>query len=165
MTTGLGAAIPWLSHGTPQYLSSFDTNIGMFVKEYAQSVGLPSLPDVSCWVMMLHGAQSTLQLHIYKELLVDGASQYNAGICDQCRIIGMRRIMPCYHGLLQQLHHWHGWKAIGFPCCAGWQNHPVSRHKYHFIVPVHEGVFVTAHTAEESAALPVPEGRTHSTVL
>ena len=40
---------------------------------------------------------------------------------------------------------------------AGWQNHPVSRHRYHFIVPV-EGGFVSAHTPEEFAAFPALEG-------
>jgi len=44
----LGTAIPWLPHGTPLYLSSFDTNIGIFVKKFGQPVPLPSLPSVSC---------------------------------------------------------------------------------------------------------------------
>lgn len=34
----------------------------------------------------------------------------------------------------------------------------MSRHRYHFIVPVAEGSLVTAHTPEESAAFPTQEG-------
>ena len=80
----LGTAIPWLPHGTPLYLSSFDTNIGIFVKDYGQPVPVPSLPSVSCWVITLQGAQTTLQLHVYKERL----GEETVPICDQCRIIG-----------------------------------------------------------------------------
>ena len=37
----------------------------------------------------------------------------------------------------------------------------MSRHRYHFIVPVAEGSFVSAHTPEESAAFPTQEGMKH----
>ena len=97
MIPELGAAIPWLPQGTPRYLDSFDANIGISVKEYGQSVHLPSLQEVSCWVCVLHGTHSTLEMHIYKERLADSSS---SAVCDQCRIIGRQApvLMPYMHG-------------------------------------------------------------------
>lgn len=108
MTSGLGTAVPWLPQGTPQYLSSFDTNIGTFVKEHGQSVHLPSLPDVSCWVITLHGEDSTLELHIYKERLGESTS----AICDQCRIIGKTDELALQH--LQTPHAQRATQLLAF---------------------------------------------------
>lgn len=91
MTTGLGTVVPWLSPGTTRCLSSFDTNMGIFLKEHGQPVQLPSLPDVSCWVVALSGTQTALELHIYKERLGDSTS----AVCDHCRIIGNRTSLCC----------------------------------------------------------------------
>ena len=94
--TSLSAAVPELPQGSSPYLDGFDTNIGHFVQEHGRSVHLPSLPDVSCWVLALHGAKATLELHVYKERLAEGISP----ICDQCRIIGRQRCLA----LSQPMH-------------------------------------------------------------
>ena len=148
MATSPFTAVPGLPKGASRHVSCFDTNIDDFLREHGRAVHIPSLPEVSCWVLALHGATATLDLHVYKERLADETSP----ICDQCRIIGKLAA-----------DHWHlhvdECRFRTCICClAGWQHHPVSRHKYHIIVPVQKGLFVTAHTPEEFAALPVTEG-------
>ena len=79
-----GRDAPWLAQTAPELLHSFDTNVGIFVKELGTSVPVPWLPNVSCWTIDLRSAHTKLQLHVYKERLEEGAST----VCDQCRIIG-----------------------------------------------------------------------------
>lgn len=82
---------PWLAQAPPELLNSFDTNVGILVRELGTSVPVPWLPNVLCWSIALRSPHSNLQLHVYKERLEEGAST----VCDQCRIIGKNAIAEC----------------------------------------------------------------------
>lgn len=84
MSLELGGAVPWLARRPDSFSSSFDVNIGAFVKSYGRPVRLQGLPDVSCWTVGLAGKHGALQLQIYKEKNGENGSE----LCDQCRIIG-----------------------------------------------------------------------------
>lgn len=104
---------------------SFRNNFFTFVHNQGSEVPLP-LPSVRCWLVALPDGAF---LHLYEE----EADESHAS-CDQCRIIGefvqARRSPLLHRGTwgCESLPSFHG-------VPAGWGNHPVSRKRYHFIVP------------------------------
>lgn len=95
---------PWFTQDAPELLQSFDTNVGILVKELGTTIVVPWLPNVSCWTISLRSAHEELQLQVYKERLEESAST----VCDQCRIIGKHR--PGTAKVLQN-------KARNMVCC------------------------------------------------
>ena len=92
MTSTAGADdAPWFTQEPPELLQSFDTNVGILVKELGATVVVPWLPNVSCWTVSLRSAHAEMQLQVYKERLEEGAST----VCDQCRIIGEYQARYC----------------------------------------------------------------------
>ena len=83
-STASATDTPWFTQDAPELLHSFDTNVGILVKELGTTVVVPWLPNVSCWTINLRSAHAELQLQVYKERLEESTS----AICDQCRIIG-----------------------------------------------------------------------------
>lgn len=143
----------WLQGEEPLYCESFRKNIKRFCSDYGTRVEPLPLQHVNCWVVVLKGDQDSeeVRLHIYEEsVTTDPASC----VCDQCRIIG-----ACIEGPVWSI--WPNVDILGFhfyvphrrlsevvPLLSpwkhyltsthtfpGWQHHPVSNRRYHFIIP------------------------------
>ncbi len=80
---------PWFTQEAPELLQSFDTNVGILVKELGTTVVVPWLPNVLCWTISLRSARVELQLQVYKERPEENAST----VCDHCRIIGIGQVL------------------------------------------------------------------------
>lgn len=96
-STVLADDAPWFTKEVPELPHSFDTNVGILVKELGTTVVVPWLPNVSCWTVDLRSAHTGLQLQVYKERLEESTST----ICDQCRIIGKYEARCCHIRLRQ----------------------------------------------------------------
>lgn len=142
---------PWLptSVPAPEYYNSFKYNILDFLRQYGQLVPLQLEPcSTRVWLVPLRHktVSGPVKLHVYEEHIDEDSGA--PPTCDQCRNMGR-------WGWGMGVRAWHGFAAIQSPLrqflltssslakppplnltkYAGWQHHPVSNRRYHFILP------------------------------